>query len=108
MAETLESAADAPMVVAAITPAPDLMLERVAAALRSARARTGLSEERIVAMLNEQGAETSLLVLRRAERVGVIDFALASRLADVYGMTTDCLAGRRPNTWQFAPPALAL
>ena len=59
-------------------------------------------------MLREQGVESSLLALRRAESMGVIDFALAVRLADAYGMTTDCLAGRRPNTWQFAPPSLAL
>jgi hypothetical protein len=88
--------------------ATDPMLDRVAAGLRSARARTGLSEKQIVAMLHEQGVESSLLALRRAESMGVIDFALAVRLADAYGMTTDCLAGRRPNTWQFAPPSLAL
>ncbi len=87
---------------------PDPALERVARALRGARARTGLSEEQIVAMLNERGVAISLLVLRRAELIGTIDLALAAQLADVYGMTTDCLAGRRPNTWQFAPPALAL
>ncbi len=88
--------------------ATDPMLDRVAAGLRAARARTGLSEEQIVAMLREQGVESSLLALRRAESMGVIDFALAVRLADAYGMTTDCLAGRRPNTWQFAPRSLAL
>jgi transcriptional regulator with XRE-family HTH domain len=87
---------------------PDPGLERVARALRAARARTGLSEEQIVAMLGERGVPISLLVLRRAERIGSIDLALAARLADVYGMTTDTLAGRRPNSWQFAPPALSL
>lgn len=88
--------------------ATDPMLDRVAAGLRAARARTGLSEQQIVAMLHEQGVESSLLALRRAESMGVIDFALAVRLADAYGMTTDCLAGRRPNSWQFAPPSLVL
>jgi hypothetical protein len=88
--------------------ATDPVLERVAAGLRAARARTGLSEQQIVAMLREQGVESSLLALRRAESLGVVDFALAVRLADAYGMTTDCLAGRRPNAWQFAPPSLVL
>ena len=88
--------------------ATDAMLDRVAAGLRAARARTGLSEKQIVAMLHEQGVESSLLALRRAESTGVIDFALAVRLADAYGMTTDCLAGRRPNAWQFAPRSLVL
>ena len=39
-------------------------------------------------------------MLRRAERTGELDFALASCLADVYGSTTDCLAGRRPDRRQ--------
>jgi hypothetical protein len=87
---------------------PDPAQERVARSLRAARARTGLSEEQIVAMLNERGTAVSLVVLRRAERVGSIDLALAARLADVYGMTTDTLAGRRPKEWQFAPASLVL
>jgi transcriptional regulator with XRE-family HTH domain len=99
---------DETVTTAAAECAPDPALERVARALRSARARTGLSEEQIVAMLNQRGAAISLLALRRAERVGTIDLALAARLADIYGMTTDTLAGRRPNSWQFAPAALAL
>ena len=87
---------------------PDPGLERVARALRGARARTGLGEEQIVALLNERGVPISLLALRRAERIGSIDLALAAQLADLYGMTTDTLAGRRPNSRQFAPPALSL
>jgi hypothetical protein len=78
----------------------DGTLERVAMALRGARARTGMSEERTVAVLNERGVEISVAVLRRAERTGELDFALASCLADTYGTTTDCLAGRRPDRRQ--------
>ena len=109
MVEDLQELGEAHTTAAAASVCtPDPMFERVAAGLRGARARTGLSEEQIVSMLHERGVEIGLLVLRRAERLGVIDFALAARLADAYGMTTDCLAGRRPNTWQFAPPSLAL
>jgi hypothetical protein len=78
----------------------DATRERVALALRGARARTGMSEERTVAVLNERGVEISVPVLRRAERTGELDFALASCLADIYGTTTDCLAGRRPDRLQ--------
>ena len=35
-----------------------------------------------------------------AELSGELDFALASCLADLYGTTTDCLAGRRPDRRQ--------
>ena len=66
-------------------------------ALRGARARTGMSAERTVAVLVERGVAISVSVLERAERTGVLDFALASCLADAYGTTTDCLAGRRPD-----------
>ena len=77
-------------------------LERVAGALRGARARTGMSEERTVAVLNERGVDVTVAVLRRAERTGELDLALASCLADVYGITTDCLAGRRPDRRQVS------
>lgn len=78
----------------------DATRELVALALRGARARTGMSEERAVAVLNERGVEISVPVLRRAERTGQLDFALASCLADAYGTTTDCLAGRRSDRRQ--------
>jgi hypothetical protein len=78
----------------------DATLERVAMALRGARARTGMSEERTVAVLSERGVAISVSVLRRAEHTGVLDFALASCLADAYGTTTDCLSGRRPDRRQ--------
>ena len=70
---------------------------RVAIALRGARARTGMSEERTVAVLVERGVAISVSILQHAERTGELDFALASCLADAYGTTTDCLAGRRPD-----------
>jgi hypothetical protein len=77
-------------------------LERVAMGLRGARARTGMSEERVVALLIERGVAISVPMLRRAERTGELDFALASCLADIYGSTTDCLAGRRPDRRQVS------
>lgn len=87
---------------------PDPTHERVAMSLRGARARTGLSEQHVVTMLNKQGVAISLGLLRRAERTGTIDLALAVQLADAYGTTTDCLAGRRLNNRQVAPPLFAL
>ena len=87
---------------------PDPTHERVAMSLRGARARTGLSEQHVVAMLNKQGVAITVGLLRRAERSGAIDLALAVRLADAYGTTTDCLAGRRLNNRQVAPPLFAL
>jgi hypothetical protein len=84
------------------TAGPDPVLERVATALRGARARTGLSEERVVAILADRGVAADARTLRRAERTGMIDLAFASHLADLYGTTTDCMAGRRPNRHQVA------
>jgi hypothetical protein len=81
---------------------PDPVLERVATALRGARARTGMSEERVVAILTRKGIPADVRTLRRAERTGMIDLAFASHLADLYGTTTDCMAGRRPNRNQVA------
>jgi hypothetical protein len=108
MAVDPQEPGEAHVTAAASVSTPDPMLDRVAAGLRAARARTGLSEEQVVALLHEQGVEAGLLAVRRAESTGVIDFALAVRLADAYGMTTDCLAARRPNARRFAPPALVL
>ncbi len=102
-AAPIEAAADACVVGATAGPAPGALaatLERVAVGLRGARARTGMSEERAVALLVERGVAISVPMLRRAERTGELDFALASCLADVYGSTTDCLAGRRPDRRQ--------
>ena len=70
-------------------------LQYVAKSLRGARARTGLSEGHVVAILVDRGVEITIDVLRRAEQSGVIELALAACLADVYGSTTDALAGRR-------------
>ena len=70
-------------------------LERVAKGLRGARARTGLSEEEVVSILARQGMALTIADLRRAESTGAVGLALAARLADIYGTTTDGLAGRR-------------
>ena len=89
--------------------APDAAHERVARALRGARARTGLGEQQVVDKLAATGCELSLTALRRAESAGMVELALACALADLYGMTTDCLAGRRLNREsQRALPALRL
>jgi hypothetical protein len=71
------------------------VLERAARGLRGARARTGLSEADVVSILERQGIELSRPALSRAERTGAITLGLASCLADIYGTTTDDLAGRR-------------
>jgi len=102
-AAPIEAAVGAYVANATPTPASGVLaatLERVALGLRGARARTGMSEERAVALLVERGVAISVPMLRRAERTGELDFALASCLADVYGSTTDCLAGRRPDRRQ--------
>jgi hypothetical protein len=70
-------------------------LERAAKGLRGARARTGLNEEEVVSILGRQGVALTVAGLRRAESTGAIGLALAARLADIYGTTTDGLAGRR-------------
>lgn len=89
-----------PRVVMAATPQavptgpPVAALERVARGLRGARARTGLSETDVVAILERQGIALSAPALRRAESTGAIALALAACLADIYGTTTDGLASR--------------
>jgi hypothetical protein len=80
---------------------PSVVLERVARALRGARARTGLSEAEVVAMLERQGIALSVPALCRAESTGVMTLAIAACLADVYGTTTDALAGRRLGRERF-------
>jgi hypothetical protein len=69
--------------------------EEVARALRGARARTGMTEHQVVAVLAEQGFSITVTRLRGWERTGVIRVDAASRLADAYGITIDTLAGRR-------------
>jgi hypothetical protein len=86
--------------------APDEAHERVARALRGARARTGLGEQQVVDKLVARGCEFSLTALRRAESAGALELALASALADLYGMTTDCLSGRRLNRQSLQPQPL--
>lgn len=78
-----------------VVDAPDEAHERVAKALRGARSRTGLGEQQVVDKLAARGVDVGLAGLRRAESTGSVDLALASALADLYGTTTDCLAGRR-------------
>jgi hypothetical protein len=85
--------------------APDEAHERVARALRGARARTGLSEQQVADKLSARGFDVGIPGLRKAESSGSIDLALASALADLYGSTTDCLAGRRLSRQSL--PALA-
>jgi hypothetical protein len=90
----LRMALQAPQLTAPVSP-PDPALDAVAKALRGARARTGMSEHQVVAMLAAQGASVTLARLRRWERTGVIRVDAACRLADAYGTTIDALAGRR-------------
>ena len=73
----------------------DPALDEVARALRAARARTGMSEEQVVAVLAEQGFKITLTRLRGWERTGVIRVDAAAQLANAYGTTIDSLAGRR-------------
>jgi ribosome-binding protein aMBF1 (putative translation factor) len=79
-------------------PAPvpgERLLERIATALRVARARTGLSEQQVVALLAQQGLAITVETLRRWETSGLVHVDSASHLADAYGATLDSLAGRR-------------
>jgi hypothetical protein len=62
----------------------------------------------VVDKLAASGCEVSLPTLRRAETTGVLEMVLASALADLYGMTTDCLAGRRLNRQSLQAPSLRL
>jgi hypothetical protein len=73
----------------------DPVLDDVARALRGARARTGMSEGQVVAVLAEQGFKITVTRLRGWERTGVIRVDAAAQLANAYGTTIDSLAGRR-------------
>jgi hypothetical protein len=73
---------------------PGAALERVARGLRGARVRTGMSEGDVMALLERLGTPISADALRAAESCGAISLYLAACLADVYGTTTDALAGR--------------
>ena len=79
----------------AATSESTLALDRVAMGLRGARARTGLTEADVVSILARQGIALSVSGLCRAESTGSMTLALAACLADIYGTTTDALAGRR-------------
>ena len=81
--------------LAAVSRRADPVVAEVAQALRGARARTGMSEQQVVAVLAEQGFKITVTRLRGWERTGVIRVDAASRLADAYGITIDSLAGRR-------------
>jgi hypothetical protein len=76
-------------------PHSDQALAVVAQALRGARARTGMSEQQVVAKLDEDGFAITVARLRAWERTGVIRVDAAARLADAYGITMDALSGRR-------------
>jgi hypothetical protein len=76
-------------------PHSDPALAAVAHALRGARARTGMSEQQVVAKLADDGFAITVARLRAWERTGVIRVDAAARLADAYGITIDSLAGRR-------------
>ena len=84
-----------PVQMAAASHRADPVVAEVAQALRGARARTGMSEQQVVAVLAEQGFKITVTRLRGWERTGVIRVDAASRLADAYGITIDSLAGRR-------------
>jgi len=73
----------------------DPVLDEVARSLRAARARTGMSETQVVAVLAEQGFKITVTRLRGWERTGVIRVDAAAQLANAYGITIDSLAGRR-------------
>jgi hypothetical protein len=77
-------------------PAPTGPLpRRIAAGLREARARTGLTEDRVVGLLAQRDLEITPQVLRGWESSGDLRLEDAVRLADAYGTTVDVLAGRR-------------
>lgn len=84
----------------------DPAIEEVARALRGARARTGMSEHQVVALLAEHGFKITVTRLRSWERTGVIRVDAAARLAGVYGTTLDTLAGRRAFRARHQPDAL--
>ena len=90
---SLAAAPDGPAELAG--PEADPAVEAVAHALRGARARTGMSEQQVVAKLAEDGFAITVTRLRGWERTGVIRVDAAAHLADAYGVTLDTLAGRR-------------
>jgi hypothetical protein len=92
---SLAAARAAPGEVAGTRPQADPGAEAVAHALRGARARTGMSEQQVVAKLAEDGFAITVTRLRGWERTGVIRIDAAAHLADAYGVTLDTLAGRR-------------
>jgi hypothetical protein len=75
--------------------AAEQVLARVAAGLRAARGRTGMSERQVVDLLAGQGVEITTATLQRWESTGLLLFDSAVHLAEVYGTTIDSLAGRR-------------
>jgi hypothetical protein len=71
---------------------------RIAACLRAARLRTGLSEQQVVDLLAQQGIEVTIATVQRWETSGLVLVDVAAHLADAYGTTIDSLAGRRAFT----------
>ena len=84
------------------TAMPDPVLERVADGV--ARRACAHGHERGARRRDPRGqghrGRRAHAAPRRAH--GTIDLAFASHLADLYGTTTDCMAGRRPNRNQVA------
>jgi hypothetical protein len=69
--------------------------DRISAALRSARERTGLGDEQVVDLMRARGVSITPAMLERWERTGGIRLEEAVDLAAVYHMSLDELAGRR-------------
>ena len=69
--------------------------DRISTALRSARARAGLSAQEVVDLLRRAASSISVATLERWEHTGGIRLEEAVDLAAVYHMSLDELAGPR-------------
>jgi hypothetical protein len=69
--------------------------DRISAALRTARARAGLTEQEVIDLLQARGVSISAATIERWERTGGIRLEEAVDVAAVYHMSLDELAGRR-------------
>jgi hypothetical protein len=76
-------------------PADEQVVAHIAAGLRAARARAGLSEEQVVDLVGGQGLEITARQLAAWEQTGLLRVDIAVYLAGVYGTTIDIMAGRR-------------
>jgi hypothetical protein len=82
--------------------------DRISAALRQARDRTGLSEQEVVDLLAARGVAISAATLERWERTGGIRLEEAVDLAAVYHMGLDDLARPRAGRSGFLGPLEAV